>query len=84
MVTILQRKSGCHTNKNGMADTQMQREIREKHSLVMGDHHGKFIKLNEDGKLLKPEQPGHVIAKLALEGGNEFSGQFLEYVSSLT
>lgn len=64
-----------------VADTQMQREIRERHAHAMGDHHEKFVKLKENGKLLKPEQPGHVIARLALEGGKPLSGQFLEYVS---
>lgn len=64
-----------------VADTQMQREIREKHAHAMGDHHEKFAKLKENGKLLKPEQPGHVIAKLALEGGKPLSGQFLKYIS---
>lgn len=67
-----------------MADTQMQREIREKHEQAMGDHHRKFTKLRDNGELLKPEQPGHVIAKLALEGGTELSGQFLTYTSSFT
>lgn len=63
-----------------MVDTQMQQEIREKHGQAMGDHHKRFTKLKEDEKLLRPEQPGHVIAKLALGGGNELSGQFLKYV----
>ncbi|KAL0636008.1 hypothetical protein Q9L58_005037 [Maublancomyces gigas] len=66
----------------GVMDTQMQQEIREKHGQAMGDHHKRFTKLKEDEKLLRPEQPGHVIAKLALGGGNELSGQFLKYASS--
>lgn len=57
----------------------MQQEIREKHAQAMGNHHGKFTKLKEDGKLLEPEQPGHVIARLALGCGNELSGEFLKY-----
>lgn len=58
----------------------MQQEIREKHAQAMGDSHSSFMQLKEAGKLLKPEQPGHVIAKLALNGGKELSGQFLKYV----
>ena len=39
----------------------------------------KFSGLKTTGALLKPEQPGHVIAKLAVSGGKEFSGKFLSW-----
>lgn len=37
----------------------------------------KFKGLHEDGGLLRPEQPGDVIAKLAVGAGRELSGKFL-------
>jgi hypothetical protein len=39
----------------------------------------KFSGLKKDGGLLRPEQPGNVIAKLAISGGKEFSGKFLSW-----
>jgi NAD(P)-dependent dehydrogenase (short-subunit alcohol dehydrogenase family) len=64
----------------GVVDTEMQRDIREKHNGFMdaGDA-AKFAELKTSGGLLKPEQPGHVIAKLALDASNELSGQFLNW-----
>ncbi|KAJ4377651.1 hypothetical protein N0V83_000479 [Neocucurbitaria cava] len=64
----------------GVVDTEMQREIREIHHERMSDKdRTKFAGLKKDGGLLRPEQPGHVIAKLAVGGGNELSGQFLNW-----
>lgn len=40
----------------------------------------RFHQLYEEGSLLEPGQPGHVIAKLALDGTKELSGQFLRQV----
>jgi hypothetical protein len=51
----------------------MQREIRKDRE--------KFSGLKSDGGLLKPEQPGYVIARLAV-GGDEvksFNGKFLSW-----
>jgi len=61
----------------GVIDTQMQQDIREKHGQAMGPVHKGFLGLKESGKLLRPEQPGHVIARLALSAGQELSGKFL-------
>lgn len=62
----------------GVVDTDMQRDIREKHSTFMDTHDAtKFASLKSEGKLLKPEQPGHVIAKLAVDAPKELSGKFL-------
>lgn len=55
----------------------MQKDIREKHASVMGEAHGRFLELYGSGKLLKPEQPGNVIARLALGGEKQLSGKFL-------
>lgn len=66
----------------GVVDTEMQRDIREKHNEAMsGKDAAKFAGLKKDGGLLRPEQPGHVIAKLAVEEGvgKEFSGKFLNW-----
>lgn len=62
----------------GMVDTEMQRELREDHiSNLESDVHNKFTTVHKEGKLLKPEQPGHVIAKLSLDAPKELSGRFL-------
>ncbi|KAL7276662.1 hypothetical protein RUND412_000322 [Rhizina undulata] len=63
----------------GVIDTQMQQEIREHHGPAMGSNHGKFMQLKETGNLLRPEQPGHVIAKLALFADKTLSGRFLSW-----
>lgn len=57
----------------------MQEDIRKKHSEGMGSSHERFLKLKEEGKLLRPEQPGNVIARLALEAEPSLSGKFLKY-----
>lgn len=65
----------------GTTDTEMQREIREKHSL-QGSMDEKditrFANLSGEKKLFKPEQPGHVIAQLVLDASTELSGKTLE------
>ena len=65
----------------GVVATEMQREIREVHKDSMGDENKKFQELHQTGKLLKPEQPGHVLAKLSLKAPKEFNGQFLSWDS---
>ncbi|KAG9191613.1 hypothetical protein G6011_10347 [Alternaria panax] len=66
----------------GVVDTEMQREIREVHHERMSEQdREKFSELKSSGGLLKPEQPGHVIARLAV-GGEEvrgFNGKFLSW-----
>lgn len=65
----------------GVVDTDMQQDIRKKHSASMQEKDvARFHQLHEEGSLLKPEQPGHVIAKLALDGPKELSGKFLRQV----
>jgi NAD(P)-dependent dehydrogenase (short-subunit alcohol dehydrogenase family) len=64
----------------GVVDTEMQREIREQHHERMSaSDREKFSGFKTSGKLLRPEQPGHVIAKLAVSAGSEFSGKFLSW-----
>lgn len=60
----------------------MQREIREVHHEAMSaKDREKFSGLKKDGGLLRPEQPGHVIAKLAVAGDEikRLSGRFLSW-----
>ncbi|ESZ96584.1 hypothetical protein SBOR_3086 [Sclerotinia borealis F-4128] len=72
----------------GVVDTEMQREIRGYSTSGVMDQKdaAKFIGLHEEGKLLKPEQPGGVMAglvvdeKLREEG---FSGRFLSWDDKL-
>jgi NAD(P)-dependent dehydrogenase (short-subunit alcohol dehydrogenase family) len=62
----------------GMVDTEMQREIREVHHKNMeADIYSKFFNAHKEGKLLKPEQPGHVMAKLVLDAPKSLTGRFL-------
>jgi NAD(P)-dependent dehydrogenase (short-subunit alcohol dehydrogenase family) len=62
----------------GMVNTEMQRELREDHaSNLEPDVHAKFTNVHKEGKLLRPEQPGHVMAKLVLDAPSSLSGRFL-------
>ncbi|KAK3695415.1 hypothetical protein B0T22DRAFT_105372 [Podospora appendiculata] len=61
----------------GRVDTAMQKELREKGSSAMAakDYAG-FATAFEEGKLNKPEWPGHVIAELSLAAKPELSGKY--------
>lgn len=62
----------------GRTDTAMQKVLREEGKGFMNDaDHAGFVSAFEKGELNKPEGPGHVIAKLALEGTSDLSGKFL-------
>jgi hypothetical protein len=64
----------------GVVDTTMQVEIREQHKDGMGEkQHSRFTDLHEKGHLLRPEQPGTVIANLAISAPKELSGKFIRY-----
>lgn len=57
----------------------MQVDIRDIHASAMDEKDvTKFRSLHQKGGLVKPEQPGHVIAKLAVGAPKELSGQSLE------
>lgn len=65
----------------GMVDTDMQRALREDHKTSLEPQvYAKFATVHKDGKLLKPEQPGHVMAKLVLDAPRELTGKFLSCV----
>jgi len=62
----------------GVVDTAMQEDIRSKFVDKMDEKDKqKFLSAKADGKLLKPEQPGYVIAALATNASKDLSGQFL-------
>ena len=66
----------------GVVDTEMQREIRDLHSNSMDKKDSaKFHTLHKEGGLLKPQQPGNVMAKLVLDSPKHLSGEFLRRVS---
>lgn len=63
----------------GTVDTEMQRELREVHHGTMDKKDAeKFASLKSSGQLLKPEQPGSVIARLAVGANRELNGRFLK------
>lgn len=41
--------------------------------------HDRFVNLHETKALLHPDQPGHVIASLAVKAPNSFSGKFFSW-----
>jgi hypothetical protein len=58
----------------------MQRQLRETGSGYMdADVHESFIREKEEGLLSKPEDPGHVIAALAINGPESLSGEFIRW-----
>ena len=66
----------------GVIDTEMQANLRTKHiSLLDEKDQKKFIGAFKEGKLLRPEQPGHVMARLVLNAPKDLSGQEIRYVA---
>ncbi|KAG0645180.1 putative oxidoreductase [Hyphodiscus hymeniophilus] len=65
----------------GVVDTEMQVEVRGHNSVMDEKDAKKFKSLHEEGKLLKPEQPGNVMARLSISGEKELSGKFLSWDS---
>jgi NAD(P)-dependent dehydrogenase (short-subunit alcohol dehydrogenase family) len=64
----------------GVVDSDMQKEIREVHHTTMDEKdRNKFLEAKEKGKLLRPEQPGNVIARLVIGAPKELSGRFLSW-----
>ncbi|KII95116.1 hypothetical protein PLICRDRAFT_202634 [Plicaturopsis crispa FD-325 SS-3] len=66
----------------GMVDTNMQLALRE----IGGSHmtetdYNKFLRVHAEGKLVKPEDAGHVIAALSLQASPSLSGQFVSWDS---
>lgn len=67
----------------GVVDTDMQRQLREVHSAVMtAKDNDKFLGLHQTGKLLRPDQPGHVMARMVLDPPQELSGKYVDWESA--
>lgn len=66
----------------GRVDTDMQKEIRETGKAMDGETHKDFVAVFEKGGLNKPEWPGHVIAKLAVEAKPELHGEYYNWNSA--
>ncbi|KAF5387767.1 hypothetical protein D9615_000472 [Tricholomella constricta] len=66
----------------GMVDTSMQSTLRANENSALADKdHDKFVKAYNEGKLVKPEDAGHVIAAMALRAEHALSGQFVSWDS---
>jgi len=63
----------------GVVDTDMQAEVRGHKGVMDGKDVEKFKTLFEQGKLLKPEQPGNVMSRLAIGAKKGLSGKFLSW-----
>ena len=61
----------------GVVDTDMQSVVRAHNQVMDLNDAEKFKTLYEDGKLLRPNQPGNVMARLVLDCGKALSGKFL-------
>ncbi|KAF8195813.1 hypothetical protein K438DRAFT_1906444 [Mycena galopus ATCC 62051] len=66
----------------GMVQTDMQAALRQGGAPHMkAQDHQMFVAAHTDGKLLKPEDPGHVIAALSCNAVKSMSGQFVSWDS---
>ncbi|KAI0268241.1 short-chain dehydrogenase [Gloeopeniophorella convolvens] len=64
----------------GKVDTNMQATLRDIGSTHMAANvHESFVREKKEGLLLKPEDPGHVIAALALRAPESLSGEFVTW-----
>ncbi|KZT62136.1 NAD(P)-binding protein [Calocera cornea HHB12733] len=65
----------------GMVDTPMQAAIRTDAAkgLMRPEEHQRFVDAHREGKLVRPEESGYVLAALAVNGSKELSGQFLNW-----
>ncbi|KAI8853227.1 hypothetical protein BC829DRAFT_430187 [Chytridium lagenaria] len=65
----------------GVVDTEMQNFIRNpgNESSMTPENHANFVKLFEDKKLLSPDVPGSVIARLALNASKDLNGVFISW-----
>jgi NAD(P)-dependent dehydrogenase (short-subunit alcohol dehydrogenase family) len=58
---------------------QMQRDVRDNAHVMPAEEAKRFIQAHTEGTLIKPEDPGHVIATLALKAPKSISGQFVTW-----
>lgn len=66
----------------GVVDTKMQEDLAASQFSTMDKEDAdRFRSLKMEGKMLRPEQPGNVIARLVLDAPPELSGRFLKYMA---
>ncbi|KAI1496613.1 hypothetical protein F5X99DRAFT_399804 [Biscogniauxia marginata] len=66
----------------GKVDTEMQKAIREDGKKGMKPEvHANFVKEHETGRLLRPDEPGTVIAKLVVGATSDMSGKHYRWNS---
>lgn len=66
----------------GMVDTGMQEMLRSDGASQMKEQdYARFVDAHKNGKLVKPEDSGHVIAALAVKADKSLSGQFVSWDS---
>ncbi|KAL2136406.1 hypothetical protein VTI74DRAFT_3840 [Chaetomium olivicolor] len=63
----------------GRVDTDMQKELREKGTAMSKKDYDTFKSDFEEGRLVKPEQSGGVIAKLSVDARPELSGKYFKW-----
>lgn len=64
----------------GTVDTDMQTSLRDEYAELMDPKDkAKFANLKSNGQLLRPDQPGNVMARLALNATAKLAGQFLRW-----
>ena len=68
----------------GRVDTDMQKLIRSSGEVMDKAAHDDFIQVFEQGKLLRPEQPGNVIARFVAKPQKDLSGKYFRYVHIVT
>ncbi|KAI0773445.1 short-chain dehydrogenase [Irpex lacteus] len=83
--TIAQEEPGIISVavRPGKVDTAMQAQIRQLAGTdkMRPEDVAIFAKEHEEGKLVAPEESGHVIAALALNASAEFTGKFVSWDS---
>ena len=63
----------------GVVNTQMQVDLRSQHfPKMLPENVKKFASMHEKGTMLKPEQPGNVMARLVLNAPRTLSGKFIQ------
>lgn len=67
----------CVSVRPGMVDTEMQADLRDGLADKMGADGYRYVDAYHSGKLLRPEQPGNVMARLAIGASKELNGKFL-------
>ncbi|KAG7291607.1 hypothetical protein NEMBOFW57_001626 [Staphylotrichum longicolle] len=66
----------------GRVDTDMQKELRERGTEMAKKDYETFKSDFEEGRLVKPQQSGGVIAMLAVEARPELSGKYFKWDAS--